>query len=340
MRHVAVLIVVLAACGGGDATLPPITGTVHHFVVDGFTFPASTDQAHALAEDLDGDGRLDNQFGSVTSTLAGEADLNANISDIIGAGVIASTVDLIYEDGATDPVAGASIFGFRGAAATQIRGKLVSGAFVSDRPKAGSPGQAVLRLPVLADADPIEAELDDVDLELTPDGAGGYDATVHGGFPADQLLGATLPAVLQMANSNPQAHIGVAQLCTQLSPTGNDVLMSCPLVSSLLEPDVTLSGVSAVSAGFQLHLAPCPSGSCTPAPPHDPCRDRILDGDETALDCGGTTCTLRCTGGLACKTGSDCDTGFCDAGTCRTATCHDGIRDGFETGVDTGGLCS
>jgi hypothetical protein len=65
----------------------------------------------------------------------------------------------------------------------------------------------------------------------------------------------------------------------------------------------------------------------------------VLDQDETATDCGGATCALRCGGGLACHDGSDCATGFCDTGKCRWPTCHDGLQDGFETGVDTGGLC-
>ena len=342
MRSVSILLAVLAACSSAPSSPPPpITGTVHHFVIDGFTFPMSNSDARALGDDLNGDGTIDNELGMVTDSLAGQADLNANISDIIGAGVIASTVDVIYDDGTTDPVAGVSIYGFRGAAATQIRGKLASGAFASDRTaKTDSPGTAVLRLPVLADADPIQAELDDIELDLAPDAAGGYEATVRGGLPAEQLLAATEPAVLQMANSNPEAHTGIAWVCTGGTATGTDLLTDCTgLLQGLLAPDLTLGGADVVSAGFRFHMTPCPSGSCTPPAPRDSCHDRILDGDETAVDCGGT-CSLRCAGGLGCKTGSDCETGFCDGGTCRMATCHDGIRDGFETAVDGGGICN
>ena len=339
MRSVVLPLMLLAACRD-DSPEPPIPGTVHHFVVDDFTFPRTISQARALGDDLDGNQTSDNLFGEVTETLAGQQNLNANVTDIIHAGVVASTVDLQYDDQQPDSLAGARIFGFHGAPATEIRCNVTNGVFVSNRTAmTDAPGKAVLRLPVLADADPIEAEIDGLELDLIPDGTGGFEATVRGGFPAAQLIAATTPKVLQMVNTNPQAHGGAASLCTSLVKTGQDVLTSCAFVGSLLAADVKFGDVPVVSAGFQFHIAPCPGEACSPSPPHDPCHDRMRDGDETATDCGGATCELRCAGELPCQTGSDCQTGVCEAGMCREPTCSDGLRDGFETGVDTGGLC-
>ena len=53
-------------------------------------------------------------------------------------------------------------------------------------------------------------------------------------------------------------------------------------------------------------------------PPAEPtCEDGIQNGDETGVDCGGTTCP-----------------------TCPEPTCEDGIQNGDETGIDCGGSCS
>ncbi|HEX6278360.1 MAG TPA: cellulose binding domain-containing protein, partial [Polyangiaceae bacterium] len=47
----------------------------------------------------------------------------------------------------------------------------------------------------------------------------------------------------------------------------------------------------------------------------DACTNAVLDGAETALDCGGTGC-LRCYGGLSCTSARDCASSVCAAGTC------------------------
>jgi len=93
-----------------------------------------------------------------------------------------------------------------------------------------------------------------------------------------------------------------------------------------------------------LHDADCPPdhtcgvlGTCMGSP----CMDGVLDGAETDVDCGGGTCPT-CAGGKACKVGSDCDTGACDAimHTCLASMCFDQQKDGNETDVDCGGACA
>ncbi len=68
------------------------------------------------------------------------------------------------------------------------------------------------------------------------------------------------------------------------------------------------------------------------------CEDGVQDGDETAIDCGGTTCP-KCRFGLACKIDADCASNACDGltHTCAKTTCDDRAKDGDESDVDCGG---
>jgi hypothetical protein len=79
------------------------------------------------------------------------------------------------------------------------------------------------------------------------------------------------------------------------------------------------------------------------APVAPTCDDGIQNGDETGVDCGGSTCPAcpepTCNDGIqnGDETGVDCG-GSCNA---CPATCDDGIQNGDETGVDCGGTsCS
>ena len=51
------------------------------------------------------------------------------------------------------------------------------------------------------------------------------------------------------------------------------------------------------------------------------CIDKLQDGDETDVDCGGSC--PKCGAGKKCKTGADCSSTNCDAGRC--ATCPVGM---------------
>ena len=69
------------------------------------------------------------------------------------------------------------------------------------------------------------------------------------------------------------------------------------------------------------------------------CTDKVKNGDETDVDCGGLTCP-KCTAGLTCKNSGDCVSGVCDTkiGACAKASCTDKVKNGDETDVDCGGL--
>jgi hypothetical protein len=66
------------------------------------------------------------------------------------------------------------------------------------------------------------------------------------------------------------------------------------------------------------------------------CNDGVMNGSETGVDCGGSTCP-KCGDGQPCLVGSDCLSDVCSGGTCATATCADGVKNGTETDVDCGG---
>ncbi|MCB9593142.1 MAG: hypothetical protein H6719_10450 [Sandaracinaceae bacterium] len=67
------------------------------------------------------------------------------------------------------------------------------------------------------------------------------------------------------------------------------------------------------------------------------CDNRVFDGDESAVDCGGSC--PPCADGDSCRTADDCESGVCTRGRCLVPTCTDGVRNGRETGRDCGGDC-
>lgn len=79
-------------------------------------------------------------------------------------------------------------------------------------------------------------------------------------------------------------------------------------------------------------LAPCQNGECPPT-----CFDKVQNGDETDVDCGGS-CEAKCPIGADCRSGKDCIEKVCDE-TCQPPKCDDGVRNGFETWIDCGGDC-
>jgi hypothetical protein len=64
------------------------------------------------------------------------------------------------------------------------------------------------------------------------------------------------------------------------------------------------------------------------------CSDFTQNGDETAVDCGGSC--PKCGFGQTCLIDGDCDEGVCN-NTCQGPSCFDTVRNGNETDVDCGG---
>jgi formylglycine-generating enzyme required for sulfatase activity len=66
-------------------------------------------------------------------------------------------------------------------------------------------------------------------------------------------------------------------------------------------------------------------------------NDGIKDGDETDVDCGGSS-PAKCGTGKACAVAADCASKICLRGkTCAAPRYDDGVRNGHETDIDCGG---
>ena len=79
----------------------------------------------------------------------------------------------------------------------------------------------------------------------------------------------------------------------------------------------------------------CAAGVCAKAT----CTDKVLNGDETDVDCGGSCPT--CADSKKCVKAGDCQSGVCSSGICASPTCTDKVLNGAETDVDCGGpTCS
>ena len=107
--------------------------------------------------------------------------------------------------------------------------------------------------------------------------------------------------------------------------TGIDCGGSCP---SLCGNGMGCSSASSCESGV------CVGGTCQPAS----CSDGVQNGSEAGVDCGSAAsgCAL-CGNGASCTSGSECQSGSCQAMVCTAPSCTDGVQNGFELGVDCGG---
>ncbi len=316
MRSVAI-VSFLAACASPPTS---ITGPTQRFVVDGVTLPTMPGQAATFGIDLNGDGIVDNSLGNLAATLAAEGDLATDIGDLISDGVLAESIVLT--------------FGVEGAVGISVddSAQLSSqptdtGALATD---GAVPVQVTLSIPALIDADPIPLELRESALQLVADGSG-FDVQIDGLVDGAAFRTAAAAALVQMAVANPRAHL---LLASEIDTNHDGVVseaeaVNSPVVAALTAPDIG----SDVSFGFQLHV----DAMTVAAPIADHCHDRILDSDETGLDCGGSC--VACAAGVACAVDADCDSRACDGGSCRAPSCSDGVLDGFELEIDCGGGC-
>jgi len=358
MRTAAIILTVLAACGTespSDDVTGPFTGPIQRFVVDELVVPNTQPAARDAGLDLDGNGVIDNQGGSVLAALYLIDDGAADPADQIASGALASFVLVQADDPIDDDTVAVTYLGRDGAAATVVGGKLVGGVFHTNAlATTRVPGAALLRVPAFADVDPIDLPTAALAIELAPDGRGGYGGIVGAGLRVDELRPLAADAMLRMVEFDPQRHLSFFnQANRDLDGTLTiDEILQNTSFQQLLIGDVDLFDGDAfapnrdrddesISLGYRIHLRPCPTGNCALGTPRFTCLDRALDGDETAIDCGGASgeCA-RCPAAAHCTADTDCQTAHCQPdGTCAAPTCSDGIQDGFESGVDTGGGC-
>jgi hypothetical protein len=319
------LCLLLTACSlpyGDDTTEPPVTGATHRYVVDAIALPHTNTEARAMGGDLNGDRTADNQLGMVISTLNSQGDVTTHGSDMIAAGAIASSFEIIADDLTNDGLVAVTYHGEDADAAVAVRGALTDGWFRSTRNTAAlSSGRAIARIPVYVDADPTVLEIEHLEIDLQPDGVGGFDGYVRGAVAFEAARHAAFIGARQMIETAPRDHILFMWLMDAMPHDWvmtEDEWNKNSLVVSLFEPDVTLAKSAMLSIGFRVHLSPC-EGACELPPVRDRCHDRVRDQDETGVDCGGSTCR-------ACAI--------------ESPTCSDGIQDGFETEIDCGANCN
>ena len=326
----------LAACGtdSGDV-VGPFTGASHRFVVDRVSLPITTFETTSFGDDLDGDGMVDNQLGVIFAALSETHDATTHGADMVASGRLASVVT-IQADSLDDGIAGVSYEGDAGAAVTAMGGRFVGGVFASNRSATThAPGAGTVALPVFADADPLLLPVTGMEIDLAATNAGGYDGTVRGGIPIDDARTIAYAGVAQMMVDNPSAHLVFARIidADHDGTITTDEVSNSSLLAAFLIAD--LHGT--LSVGFSIHLAACAAGECIAGPPNEPCFDRVRDGAETDVDCGGGC--APCPAAAACGVPADCQSAACDAGHCRAPSCSDGVRDGFESDVDCGAAC-
>lgn len=343
----------LAACGdtsSGDV-VGPFTGQTHRYVVDRFELPVTRADARAIGDDLDGDGSVDNALGGLFASLQAEQDLTTHAADMIAAGVLQTVIEIQADDLVNDPSVGVRYLGAAGTPFGVMGGTLVDGRFVSNRSAATSvPGAATILLPVFADADPSPIDAYAMELSFVPEPDGSLDARVAGAVDPLAARAALVGGIRTMIAADPQDHV----ILERLFDANSDGMLSDAeianntLITGWLSPDLDLfDGTSyapgagdhmaeSLSFGFALHLVPCASGTCAGAIA-DTCHDRVRDGDETGLDCGGSC--GACPGGTACTVPGDCQSHACTGGTCAAPSCTDGVLDGFEREVDCGSPC-
>lgn len=331
------LLCLIAACTNADGprdVTGPFTGTTHTYYVDSFTLPTTATAARALADDLNGDAIVDNELGLAIDGLAGLGnDITTHGGDMLAAGTIRSTFEIVGDDLDNDQTVGVRYVGGEDdAASMMVGGRMRDGVFVSNRTLTGKAlGAATLHLPLLVDADPTVFAIRDLELDLTPDDHGGYDAVARG-LVGPEIRHIAAEGIAQMIANSPADHPGLIQLVDE-AHTGDlsaTAVEAWPLLRNLTVADIDRDGTKLISFGFGFHLAGAPAAG----PPGDPCHDRLRDGDEADVDCGGSC--LPCAGGAMCSAPADCQAQTC-SGTCATISCSDGVKDGLESDVDCGG---
>lgn len=345
-RLALVSLLSLAACHDDGAILGPFTGETHRFAVDDFVLPAGNNDAREAAKDIGGDTTPDNQLGMVLGTLGQYGDdRQSHVPDLLASGAFAPTIEIEADDLANDPAAGVTFYGYDGAPARVVGGQIVEGVFHPNpitETDGEHTGNGRFMLPAFADVDPMELDVVSLEIHLVPDGDG-YMVKLAGAMRPNDVLEKTREAIHAQIENHPETHRSMWTLVDKnLDGTLTAAEMNSSLLVSLLAPDLTLSidgdPEDVLSFGFELHAKPCAVGHCLDAAVANTCFDRVQDGDETDVDCGGS-CAIACAGGRACTAGEDCQSRACDAGTCAAVSCTDGVKNGLEASLDCGGAC-
>jgi hypothetical protein len=338
------MLVGLVACAtpsaDGEVT-GPYSGPIRHYEIDSFKLSHNNNEARAFAGDLNGDRTVDNSFGMLTGTLSSWNDL-ADARDTIGSGLVRSVIELQANDLVDDDTVALWYIGADGDTATALGARVHDADITSNRIATSEhQAQARIHLPVFIDADPSTLDLVALEIELQSDKSGGFTGFVRGALHTEDALEATYQGIAQMMVANAPSHRSLRYMFDDNGDgvIQRDEVVKNSLVQSLFAPDIQIPELGELmSFGIQVHLRSCEAATCQPVSIVDTCHDRVLDGTETDLDCGGG-CT-PCAEGRTCAVGGDCDSRTCADMKCTAPSCSDGIENGFEADIDCGGICT
>jgi hypothetical protein len=125
--------------------------------------------------------------------------------------------------------------------------------------------------------------------------------------------------------------------CTMDGPTQSNAApgTACPLGNGMGVCHADATCVQCLEDGDCTGADKCSQNECVPIA----CTDRVKNGLETDVDCGGPICA-GCIAGKTCDDDADCLSSVCgDDLKCKAPTCTDDTLNGDETDVDCGGGC-
>lgn len=176
------------------------------------------------------------------------------------------------------------------------------------------------------------------------------------GLLCNQALGGICTACVRAADCTAKQYCDVGSCVPDTCIAGQkscqkNTLVQCNADGSAVVVGTACTGqaVCVETSGSATCEAPPKTDAGTP-PPKDAglgnCGNKVKDGSETAVDCGGPDCA-PCRNGAVCKVAADCQSDVCARCntsplcvlqlTCQAPTCADGVMNGTETGVDCGG---
>ena len=200
----------LIACNTSppEDVVGPFTGETRRFVIDSVHVPPS--DRNDVADKI----RTATEFPTTrspqrTQIPRGWRSSRRTATTSIAAGWRAGTIEITADAFDSDPTVGVRFVGPNDERSDSVGATLEDGSLRSNRTRyTRSPVTVYVRLPIFADADPSLLRLDGVEVDLSPDGRGGFDAAIRrGASPTEQAWQAATAGLTQMFESNPSEHL-------------------------------------------------------------------------------------------------------------------------------------
>lgn len=316
-HSLCVLVIFATACGATrrEPTDPPVvvvgpfTGTTSRWVMDGVS-TADTDLHPSTRDKWVGHSKI----GGLLSAVFAVNDGSTATPAMRSSGVLRSTLELISDDPvlANDNSVGMRyVAGIEDSTSIELGGRLARAQFHSNGAfdRAAPLIRGELLLPVFRYADPIRLRVTNLETSLLVTDTS-LEMLVQGGVLDADVKAAVFPSVNQMVAFRP-TEFGLLRVF--FDPNFDGVITreeSDAAIDTLVNRDVRIddsgrvalhtsdaSDANGYSLGVVLRFVRCESGWC--GDDSQPCTDRVQDGDETSIDCGGSC--GPCSGTAPCK---------------------------------------